>query len=151
MHLFVQFARLSDQTEGVLRGLDGATLRWAMQTVSHSQLRLSVHDLIRSGDVTFKGVVFMETPTVMHDVRVRLGTDEDLARVREFVEPVGARVERGDVVTITCREGRGWICARGLILDWREGREGEQLDGDQPPLWNGGPPLHALGGFDRPR
>lgn len=146
--------------------LDGATLEWWLFTISHNILILRASNgSAVFGKLYFHVTVEMNILPVMHNVRLRMATEEENSVYRAGLKGRLAAYEgeaffysgfplRNGRCIIECDEGIFLIWAQELRLTWMEDPElglqnekwpdGRPIWNMQGPLWEGGPPLHEL-------
>ena len=134
------------RASGRFRELDGAILEWWTLAASHGQLELTATGLARGTAVLgFMSAEYVDCPTTMHHVRLRMASPEETDLLRQRLAPEeAAEVEREDHLVIECDEGHGWIYAGVMGIDWVSEPDRRLLELLEGPLWDGGPPLSEL-------
>jgi hypothetical protein len=118
-----------------LEKIQGATLEWWGRKLSHAILILVARGVPDEPlALRFNYVNYVDCPTVMHDVRVRMATVEERGALSRRVSPrltdrfEMERLGRGNaamtgkeaLVAIDCDEGVFFIWAGMLLLSWRD-------------------------------
>jgi hypothetical protein len=146
--------------------LDGAMLEWWLFKISHRTLILRAsHGSNVFGKLYFGSTVLMKILPVMHNVRIRMATEEENSEYRSGLKGrlaeyagegyffSGFSLRNGRCI-IESDEGIFSIWAEVFRCMWTEDPElglqdekwqsGEPIWDMQTPLWQGGPPVPEL-------
>jgi hypothetical protein len=157
---FDRYCRPIDQSVH-LGPIQGATLHWRGLDVSHTVLLLVATGV--PGEplaLRFGYTEYVDCPTAMHDVRVRMATTEEREVLRRQVSTrlaarcdedehrwskvnCAMRPKEGHLI-IECDEGVFSIWAGMLFLSWRDAGKGLFDLCIHDPLWRRGPRLAEL-------
>lgn len=127
--------------------LDRATLEWEVYLVSDGNLWLKASDLARgNAKVYFLNTRYVDCPTQMQEVKLRLASESETESVRQLIPPYNAKwLKQKDLIFISCREGVFSIWATEVGVDWSGTRSEGYLEGAlAAPLWRKGPSFDEL-------
>jgi hypothetical protein len=134
---------LSEATSACLRELDGATLHWWELVCAHWSFRLVARGLSRGlAQIGFSATHYLDCPITMHNVRLRLATEQETEALRRTLPPKDASwLQREDHLVIECEEGTYSIWAKAMVIEWVGEPRIELVKWLPERLWPDGPRL----------
>ncbi len=104
-----------------LRGLDGATLEWRGYSISHGACLWRVTGLPPGvGYVYMAATYFINFPPIMHDIRIRLATNDETEDLRHRLPGPGESLRQREYRFVECKEGIYAVWSKGFCVIWDE-------------------------------
>ena len=111
-----------DKINARLPELDGATLEWWRYSITHGKCVWRVSNLPRKGVgyVVMIATYYINFPTVMNNVRLRVATDSETEALRDRLPDQGGSLRANGHRIVDCTEGTFAIWSNGFRIVWDE-------------------------------
>ena len=110
-----------EEVNATLHQFDGATLEWWRFSVTHLQCVWKVTGLPQGvGYIFMLATYYMNFPTVMHDVRLRIATIAETEELRLQLPQAHKSLPEYHYRIAECQEGLFSVWSKGFIVVWGE-------------------------------